>query len=115
MSIYRSQYVPKYTPPEERDFGSYFDDLKHEQTMRDPDSYFKNVKVIKFDLIHHQCRGDPLEKTENEPYAIQKTVFKEYQKISKKEVVGAALGTQNETKQLLFVKMEAVMEHFLNK
>ena len=83
--------------------------------MRDADNYFKNVKVIKFDLIHHQCRGDPLEKTENEPYAIQKTVFKKCQKISIKEVVGAALGTQNETKKLLFVKMEAVMEHFLNK
>ena len=115
MSIYRSQYVPKYTSREERDFCSYFDDLKYEQTMRDPDSYFKDVKVINFDLIHHQCRGDPLEKTENEHYAIHKTDFKKFQKISKKEVVGAALRTQNETKQPLFVKKEVVMEHFLNK
>ena len=83
--------------------------------MRDPNNYFKNVKVINLDLIHHQCRGDPLEKTENEHYAIHKTDFKKSQKISKKEVVGAALRTQNETKQPLFVKKEVVMEHFLNK
>ena len=115
MLIYRSQYVPKYTPPEQRDFRSYFDDVKYEQTMRDPNNYFKNVKVINFDLIHHQCRGDPLEKTENEHYTTQKTDFKKYQKISEKEVAGASLRTQNETKQPLFVKKEVVMEHFLNK
>ena len=54
--------------------------------------------------MHHQCRVDPLEKTENEHYATQKTDFQKYQKISKKEVVGAALRTQNEAKQPLFVK-----------
>ena len=37
---FRSQYVPKYTPLEERDFCSYFDDLKYKQTMRDPNNYF---------------------------------------------------------------------------
>ena len=80
-----------------------------------PNNYFKNVKVINFDLIHHHCRGNPLEKTENEHYAIQKIDFKKYKKISKKEVVGAALRTQNETKQPLFVKKEVAMKHFLNK
>ena len=72
MSIYRTQYIPKYTPPKKRSFYSYFNDLKYEQTIRDPDIYFKNVKIINFDLIHHQCREDPLLKTENEHYAIQK-------------------------------------------
>ena len=49
-----------YTPPEERDFLSYLDDLKYEETMKDPDVYFKSVQIINFDMIHHQCREDPL-------------------------------------------------------
>ena len=35
MSIHRSKHVPKYTPPKERDFFLYLDDLKFEETMRD--------------------------------------------------------------------------------
>ena len=84
MSIYRSQYVPKYTPPKERDFCSYFDDLKYQETMRDPDGYFKNVKIINFDLILHCCRSDPLEKNEKEHYTIKNINFKKYQKTDKK-------------------------------
>ena len=51
-----------YTPHKERDFLSYLDDLKYEETMKDHDAYFKSVQIINFDMIHHQCREDPLEK-----------------------------------------------------
>ena len=50
-----------YTPLEERDFLSYLDDLKYEETMKDPDAYFKSVQIINFDMIHPQCRENPLE------------------------------------------------------
>ena len=49
-----------YTPLEERDFLSYLDNLKYKETMKDPDAYFKSVQIINFDMIHHQCREDPL-------------------------------------------------------
>ena len=29
--------------------------------MADPDSYFENAKIIDFDLIHNECKGDDLE------------------------------------------------------
>ena len=32
----------------------------------DPDQYIKNKKVINFDIIHHECRGDPLQKSEKD-------------------------------------------------
>ena len=57
-------YVPKYTPPEDRDFLSYLDDLKYETFQENPDNYMKNVKIINFDLIHHQCKGDKLQHSE---------------------------------------------------
>ena len=55
--------MPVYTPPEERDFLSYLDDLKYEETVKNADKYFQDVTVINFDMIHHMCRGDPLECT----------------------------------------------------
>ena len=91
MSIYRTQYIPKYTPPKKRSFYSYFNDLKYEQTIRDPDIYFKNVKIINFDLIHHQCRGDPLLKQKMNTMQFKNQAYQKYQKITKKEVVGADL------------------------
>ena len=87
MSIYRSQYIPKYTPPEERDFCSYFVDLKYKQTMRDHNNYFNTVEVINFDLTYLQCRGDPLGNTENEHYTIQKNRPQNIKKSVKKKLL----------------------------
>ena len=30
--------------------------------MKNPDKFFKNTKIINFDIIHHKSRGDVLEK-----------------------------------------------------
>ena len=62
MSINENNYVPKYIPPEERDFLSYLDDLKYEKYMEDPDTYFKNVKIINFDIIRNHILGEPMRK-----------------------------------------------------
>lgn len=43
--------------------------------MRDnPDSYFNNVKVVNFDIINHECRGDKL----IGPYKDFKTIKSEH-------------------------------------
>ena len=61
MSTFRNQYIPKFATPEERNFFTYLNELKYEETVKNLDKYFSNVKVIDFDM----SRGDPLEKTEN--------------------------------------------------
>ena len=38
-------------------------------------NYFKVKKVINFDIIHHQGRGDPLHKSEKEHHTIVKEDF----------------------------------------
>ena len=79
-------YIPKYTPPQDRDFLSYLDDLKFENFMENPDQFFRNTKIVNFDIIHHECRGDKLEKS----YAHYQTVFeddfKNYIKRDKKKL-----------------------------
>ena len=41
---------------------SYFDHLKFKEMPDQPDYHFRNIKVVNFDIIHHECRGDPLQK-----------------------------------------------------
>ena len=59
---YSNSYIPKCTPPEERSFLNYLDDVKYEQFMENPDKSFKKTKIVNFDIIHHECRGDALDK-----------------------------------------------------
>ena len=56
-----NSYVPLYHPPEERDFFTYLDDIKHVKVMKDPDHFIKNAWIIDFDIIYHECRGQPLQ------------------------------------------------------
>ena len=52
-----------YIPPEEMDFCNYFEGLKYKETMNNVDGYFQQVKIVNFDIIDHQCKNDPLEKS----------------------------------------------------
>ena len=56
-SINRNTYILKFIPPQERDFLNYLDQLKYEETLRDPDNYFQQVKVINFDITHMSAEG----------------------------------------------------------
>ena len=57
----------------------------------DPDFYFKNKKVINFDMIHHQCRSDPLKKTE-----------KEYKPVCNDDFKNSPEGEKNKTLSSIF-------------
>ena len=85
---------------QKRNFLSYLDDLKYEETLKDPNKYFKNVKIV----IHHECRGDPFEKDAREHFSIQNQGFKKYPKNEKKEVAGGALRNMDKTKEEIFIK-----------
>ena len=32
---------------------------KYEKINKDKKNYFKKTKIVNFDIIHHECRGDP--------------------------------------------------------
>ena len=57
-------YIPKYhknyfdLPRYERDLMTYYNDLKYQEMAGDFDYYFKNKKVVNFDIINHECCGD---------------------------------------------------------
>ena len=79
-----SKYIPKYAenyinlPWYERDLMQYFDYLDYKDMSDNPDYYFKHKKMINFDIINNQCRGNLLQKTEKEHKTISNDDFKNY-------------------------------------
>ena len=61
------------------DLMTYFDDLKYNEFAKNTDSYFENVKLINFDIIHHECRGDKLQNPERCYRTIRSKDFKNYE------------------------------------
>ena len=64
-----NSYIPAKTKKgkyewHEHDLMTYFDDLKYNEFAKDADSYFENVKLINFDIVHHECRGGKLQNPE---------------------------------------------------
>ena len=46
----------------QHDLMTYIDDLKYDNfVVNDMDSHFSDVKVVNFDIIHHDCHGDKLQ------------------------------------------------------
>ena len=105
-------YVPKYTPPEDRDFLSYLDDLKYEKFQENPDNYMKNVKIINFDLIHHQCRGDKLQHSEEHYQTVFAKNLIRHKNEDKKHFVSSALRTQKDLQQPIYFEKKVVKDHF---
>ena len=66
-------------------------------------------------MIHHLCRGYPLEKDMNEHLTVENSDLKKHPKNDKQKVVDGALRNQGKTKQPIFIKKDTVLNHFLNK
>ena len=84
------KYVPKHQEDYnkfhcyERDLMNYFNDLKYKEMIEDANDYFKNKKVINFDIILHECRGDPLQNTYKNYKTIETIILIIIQKMMKK-------------------------------
>ena len=111
---YSNSYIPKYTPPEERSFLTYLDDKKYEQFMENPNKSFKKTKIVNFDIIHPECRGDALDKPLEYYQTVFENNFKKHLKEDKKVIVGSALRTQKELQQNIFFEKKLVKNHFSN-
>ena len=114
--FFGQKYVPEYArdyhslPWYERDLMSYLDYLKYKDMSDNPDFYFENKKVKNFEIIHHQCKGDPLTKTEKE----HKTVFdfKNYPKDEKNKVLFPIFRNKQDD---LWVKRDLMIEYLKKK
>ena len=73
--------------------------------IEDPNDYFKNKKVISFDIILHECRGDPLQNYKT----IEKNDFNNYLKNDEKKVLDAVFRNKKDD---LWVRRYLMINHF---
>ena len=63
---------------------TYMDAIKYEELLQNCNEHFSNVGVVNFDIIHHQCRGKPLQNLAEHYKTISKSDFKNYLEDNKK-------------------------------
>ena len=75
----QNNYIPEYVtedvPWYERDgIITYIDQAKCRDLLRDLDSHFKKTKIVNFDIIHRQARGEK----------VPEELLKKYQTVQEK-------------------------------
>ena len=75
---------------------TYIDNLKYDNFVGDMDSHFSKAKVINFDIIHHQCRGNKLEKPEQYYQTIHDKDFVNYENHVRNETILTAIKSEGD-------------------
>ena len=75
----------------------------------DTDCHFKTVQVVNFDIIHHECRGDPLQGSYKEYQTINKKDMDNYSSNSKKKIVNSAIRADRKD---VFIDKKVTLDHF---
>ena len=109
-----NKYVPRHVkhfelPWYERDgLMSLIDSYKSQEFEADSDGHFKKAKFINFAMIHHECRGDPLD-----PNDVDKTVRSNSLKgyVSKDKIVASAIKCNRKD---VAVEKNLIKQHFTN-
>ena len=94
--ILTNSYIPAKTKKgkyewHEHDLMTYFDDLKYNEFAKDADSYFENVKLINFDIVHHECRGGKLQNPERYYKLIRNKDFENYEQHVQNNALSSAI------------------------
>ena len=69
-TLLTNSYIPtrpkKYNQQQDRfDLDDRLNQMKFDEIIENSDSYFENVKLSNFDLIHNECRGSELSFSKN--------------------------------------------------
>lgn len=77
----------------------------------DPTKYFPRRAVVNFDIIHHECRGDPLMRSYKEHQTATNEDFEKFPEHDKKK---KRLGRvfRNNKENDLWVKRDSMLEYF---
>ena len=111
-STYLVPYAENYhnLPWYERDFIRYIDHLKYQRMLEGPTSYFYRKKVVNFDMINHECRGEPLEGSYKDYKTVKNSDFENFPKNEKKKVLSGIFRKVN--RDNLWIKRDLMIEYF---
>ena len=82
---------------------------KYEKINGDKGEYFENAKIVNFDIIHNECRGDPLQSNLKYYQTIKQEDLKNVKKNDEEEFIAAAIKCQRND---VNIARDVINEHF---
>ena len=108
----KEEYVNNYLPYYPHHKDTLHDTLlrnKYEKINRNKREYFENAKIVNFDIINHECRGDPLQNSVKHYQTIKKLDLKNVKKNDEEQFIAAAIRSRRNDVNLA---RDVINEHF---
>ena len=106
--IYVDNYIPYY-PVNKYCLHDTLLRNKYEKIKENKEEYFIQAKVINFDIIHHECRGSPLENSVKH----YETIYQENLRCAKEEDINEFIGEAIKSKRKdLYINNNVLNKHF---
>ena len=90
---------------------TYLGRIKYEEYERDPDKYLSEAKIVNFEIIYSQCRGEKLNMAEKFYQTIKSSDIVNMPKKDKSIGVSTCLRSSRKD---IFVEKKLVSDHFRN-
>ena len=103
-----NNYLPYY-PVNHYTLGDSLLRNKYEKICKNRKEYFENAKIVNFDIINNECRGDPLKNSVEHYQTIKKDDLKLVRKGDEGKFVASAIRTQRND---VNVARDVAVEHF---
>ena len=105
-----NNYLPYY-PVHGGTLGDTLLRNKYEKICENRKEYFENAKIVNFDIINNECRGDPLEKSVEYYQTIKKDDLKLVRKNDEGKFISSAIKSRRDD---VNVARDVAVEHFRN-
>lgn len=76
-----------------------------------PTNSFKDKKVIHFDIIHHESRGDPLEGSYKNYQTVKNKDFEKYPAVEEEKSISGII--RNIDRKDIYIEKSILKEHFI--
>ena len=106
------QYIPYY-PSKKTCLHDTLLIGEYERILKDLPNYFSNVQIVNFDIIHHECRGDPLK---HEIKYYQQILEENFNNIPREndryEFISSAIKSRRED---IYIEKHVMKKHFVDE
>lgn len=115
-TIVGNSYVPPYAGDYnklqwyEKDLMTYFDYINYNEMADILTKYFRDKRVVNFDIIYHECRGDKLDKSYKHYKTINQKELKKYPENEKNKVLSE--GFRSIKRDDLWIQRDLMLEYF---
>ena len=106
-TIYVNNYIPYY-PVYKDSLHETLLRSKYEKINKNKEEYFKNAKIVNFDIINHECRQDPLKNSVEYYQTIKEEDLQYARKSDEEQFISTAIKNDVE------VDRDVIIKHFKN-